>query len=581
MNFNNNIDLLKDENEKSMIEYNNNDKSSKSFIANNENKNGNLFNLAHQTVKTEKLESYKYKKLKINKHLNETNNIITRKYMIVPKYYHNLKTKNRKMPKKTTNFGKTLFSKATQMMFEEQNINKLYPKKNVINLEFEEIDGYNKLTEETYLNTYDAKPKENNKLISDFLVRKRNEQISKRIKLNTKKEAISDTLKDSKRANTLTDRNRNFKSTRTISEFIQDQNNFEEKHNILLKNNENKHKEEQNRIMRDRPLLNKGSINLAKKRLNNKDDIYIRLYKDFDEKKKKDQEQEKENEYMSKSKEKKVVIKDIEETTNRLFNEYKIRKKRKEKYMKDNQFKQNNMSFNLNKNSNEIIYKKLKKNIDNTFKMVFSKNVDEEFKINFNDYLRLLFNIGYTNKNYLEIIMNDKTSKEINFMSKPNLIKSNDNNNNSKYSDINKEYLLVKNLWKIITEKHEFDMDIFAKSTKVIFYIYKIIEIDTDENNIKGYKKDITNYINFKNSVNISTHNLYNINRNFHLFRKNAINRFFEKENNSKRKNLNLNQNNKNESSENINISRLKYGKLGIEKIGYQKSEKTRENTSK
>ena len=158
--------------------------------------------------------------------------------MIVPKYYHNLKTKNRKTPKKTTNFGKTLFSKATQMMFEEQNINNLYPKKNVINLEFEEIDGYNKLTEETYLNTYDAKPKENNKLISDFLVRKRNEQISKRIKLNTKKETISDTLKDSKRANTLTDRNRNFKSTRTISEFIQDQNNFEEKHNILLKNNE-------------------------------------------------------------------------------------------------------------------------------------------------------------------------------------------------------------------------------------------------------------------------------------------------------------------------------------------------------
>ena len=128
MNFNNNIDLLKDENEKSMIEYNNNDKSSKSFIANNENKSGKLSNLAHQTVKTEKLESYKYKKLKINKHLNETNNIITRKYMIVPKYYHNLKTKNRKMPKKTTNFGKTLFSKAAQMMLEEQNINKLYPK---------------------------------------------------------------------------------------------------------------------------------------------------------------------------------------------------------------------------------------------------------------------------------------------------------------------------------------------------------------------------------------------------------------------------------------------------------------------
>ena len=41
---------------------------------------------------------------------------------------------------------------------------------------------------------------------------------------------------------------------------------------------------------------------------------------------------------MFNSKEKKVVIKDIEETTNRLFNEYKIRKKRKEEYMKDNQF---------------------------------------------------------------------------------------------------------------------------------------------------------------------------------------------------------------------------------------------------
>ena len=354
INYNNNLDY---ENEKSVSidDYNNNEAPNKSFSINNHkltkghknnNKNTSKNDMFHKFMNNQsnlgrdKIEGYKFKKFMTNKKLNESKHNTSNGYRIVPKNYNKIYLNDNELPKKNNNFGKTVFSKLTQIMFETQKINELFPKKNIINLDLEGTDGYNKLTEEKYLNTYDKKPIENNKVISDFLERKKNEEMTKRIKIEKKKESISEALKDIKRINTLTDRNRSFKSSRTVFKFLKDQKICEEKHNCLLKKNEKLQKEKENLVMRDRPLLNEETINMANKRIKNKgENIHLRLYNDFNEKKKKEEEKTKEKSFLIKNKEKKIFIKKIEETSERLFNEYKKRKKRINEIenMKENQ----------------------------------------------------------------------------------------------------------------------------------------------------------------------------------------------------------------------------------------------------
>ena len=530
-----------------------------------------------------------------------SNQHISRGYRIIPKYHYRMKINNNGIHKKDNNFGKTLFSKVTQIMFESQKINEFIPKKNVINLDLEGTDDYNKLTEEKYLNTYDKKPKENNKVISDFLERKKNEQISKRIKMEKKMELISEALKDFKRLNTLTDRNRSFKSTRTVFKFLQDQKDCEEKHNNLLKKNEKIQKDKENLNIRDRPLLNEESINIVNKKLNNKEDIHLRLYKDFNEKKKKEEEKEKEKSYTIKNKGKKVFIKKIEETTERLFNEYKKRIKRKDENIKDIQLKQKNLSFLINKNSNEIINKKLEKKIENAFQNIFSKQIIEEFDVCYDEFIQLLIHIGFIKKNYSELINSDKSMNDTNIKNKTNFSRKKGKININNSTEIDSEYNLVKQLWKNITKTQSFNTDIIAKSTNLVFYLFNIIEINSNEDNKVEHKKATRNYINLKNSVNITEHNLHHIYKNFQLFRNNAINSLYVKENNSNRMIRSENKHtvddnikrNKNEIKNNkyklnkktldnktTKLRKLKSGNIDLNKIKKTKENK-KENESK
>ena len=126
-----------------------------------------------------------------------------------------------------------------------------FPIKKARNLEQENEETYNKLTEEAFLCSCANKTnKENKKIIYEFLDRKKKQQTSKRIgvdlenksKANNEKELES--LKDIKRLTILTDRNRSYKSSRTFQEFLLDQKKKQEIHENHLKTNENLKKEE-------------------------------------------------------------------------------------------------------------------------------------------------------------------------------------------------------------------------------------------------------------------------------------------------------------------------------------------------
>ena len=608
LNFNNNIEY---ENEKSVyMDGNNNGEPNKSFVISNNNKlskvhihhnnSNNIKNdMFHNFMKTQnhlrrnKRAANKNKNFGTNNKLNESNQNFSVRYRIIPKFHLKININDQSMPKKNNNnFGKTVFSKLTQVMFETQKSNELLSKKNIVNLDLEGTDDYNKLTEDNFLHNYDAKPKENNKVISEFLERKKNEQISKRIKMEKKKESISEVLKDLKRMNTLTDRNRSFRSSRTMFKFLQDQKNLEEKHNMLLKKNEIMQKEKENLQIRDRPQLNEGTLNIINKRLKNKDeDIHLRLYNNFNEKKKKEEEKEKEKSYLSKHKEKKTFIKKIEETSDRLFNEYKNKKKRMEEFefMKENQYKQKNWSFIVNRNSNEIIFNKIYKKMENAFNSIFSKKINEEFDISYDDYLKLLFHIGFTKKNYFEIFINDKLNQN---NSENHTLSKSVNINNSNIN-LNNEYQLVKQLWKTITDSQAFKNDFNVKSTIIIFYILNIIEANIDDD-IK-HKKAFSNYIKLKNSVNISDINLSHIYKNFHLLRNNAIDNLFIKENdinkkdfsqnkyitNENNKNKKNNSNNKTIDKKTLKIRKLTSGRIEIERVGHTSQNKLREHNQK
>ena len=125
----------------------------------------------------------------------------------------------------------------------------------------------------------------------NFQVEKKNEEISKKIGLDSEKDKENEleNLQDVKRLTILTDRNRSYTSSRTFNEFLQDQKNKEEKHQNHLKTKVNQSKEQLKTILRDRPVLNEETIKLVKNsNRNTRINIHSRLYQEYNEKKKRE-----------------------------------------------------------------------------------------------------------------------------------------------------------------------------------------------------------------------------------------------------------------------------------------------------
>ena len=469
-------------------------------------KNNNLPAKINKEMKI-KIKNYNLNKISSNPFLtgnflpNHTQN--NKKLKILPTTVYCINLKNENSNNKKEMKGKSIFSKISESILQNDKKNEKYPNKKIVNLEQINEDNYNKLTEELYLHSRANKNNyENKKIISEFLERKKKEEITKKIGIENDSNIMSETLKDLKRSNTLTDRNRSFKSSRTFGKFLQDQKNKEEKHKILLKRNELLQNEKINLNIRDRPLLNEESIKIMNNSVRDKMDIHIRLYKEFNEKKKREEEKIKDLLYINKIKEKKMTQKKIDENSNRLFNEYKIKKNRNEQleYRKINEIK--NLTFNspVSKNSNEIIFKKIITKLKNSLFIIFGKKLEENFQINYFDFLKLLYSICFISKNYFELIQ----------------LKNFDKIKTQIEKEI--EFRISNDAWKIITKNKGFKSDISCESKNLIFFILNVIgNIDN-----KYIKKELEK---FGIKLNSNDFNLTSqIYKYFQLFRNNAIN---------------------------------------------------------
>jgi len=496
-------------------------------------KNNNLPAKINKEMKI-KIKNYNLNKISSNPFLtgnslpNHTQH--NKKLKILPTTVYCINLKNENSNNKKEMKGKSIFSKISESILQNDKKNEKYPNKKIVNLEQINEDNYNKLTEELYLHSRANKNNyENKKIISEFLERKKKEEITKKIGIENDSNIMSEALKDLKRSNTLTDRNRSFKSSRTFGKFLQDQKNKEEKHKILLKRNELLQNEKINLNIRDRPLLNEESIKIMNNSVRNKMDIHIRLYKEFNDKKKKEEEKIKDLLYVNKIKEKKMTQKKIDENSNRLFNEYKIKKNRNEelKYKKINEI--NNLTFNspVSKNSNEIIFKKIIKKLKNALFIIFGKKLEDNFQINYFDFLKLLYSICFISKNYFELIQLKNNDKQI---------------------EKEIEFRISNDAWKIITKNKEFKNDIPCESKNLFFFILSVVG-NIENKYIKKELEKCGIELN-SNDFNLSSQ----IYKYFQLFRNNAINSLLFRDKKIKKEEI-INENEKLDKNKKVNFN--------------------------
>ena len=479
-----------------------------------------------------------------NNKKNSKNEIIKKTGKI--SYLNNYKNDNSEI--KETSLNKTVFSKISESMYYNSKEDK-FPVKKARNLERENVENYNKLTEEAYLCSCANKAnKENKKIIYEFLGRKKNEEISKKIGLDTEKDKENELemLQDIKRITVLTDRNRSYTSSRTFNEFLQDQKNKKEKHINHLNTKVNQQKEQLKTFLRDRPILNEETIKLAKNsNRNTKINIHSRLYQEYNEKKKREKEREREKKLMNERNEDiKLSKAKIQENFERLFHEYEAKKKRIDENESRRKKELRNLSSNhstTSKNSNEIIFKRFKKNLENSLGNIIEKKINENFEINYLDFVKLLYQINFTTKNYYKLIQNkDKNRDLIEKTIKMNEI--NKKNNRIIYKKTNfeydKEYKLIIDSWKIITKNKEFNEDAPGSSQRLLLFFLSVLGIyngNIDDNFLKKefpFIIDDMKDTNGSNTANLSKQ----IYKYFSLYRNNAINGLLFRDRDSKKR---------------------------------------------
>ena len=451
-----------------------------------------------------------------------------------------------------SNINKTVFSKISENMYKNSKEVK-YPAKKPNDLMMEREKNYNKFIEDAFLcSLANCSNKENKIIINEFLERKKNEEISKKIGIDSEKEKENDLVKlqDLKRLTILTDRNRSYISTRTFNEFLQDQKNKEEVHQNHLKNNIDLKTEEIKSKIRDRPILTEETIKLAKNSNRNaKSNIHYRLYEEYNDKKKRDEEKMKEKKIYGKVEKKTLSRGKIKENAERLFHEYEARKKRIDENESKKKYDIRNLSSNYrstSKNSNEIIFKRFKKNLENSLNNIIGKKIDEDFEINYTDFVKLLYQINFISKNYFKLMENmDKIKDEDE--NKEEKMKINEENKKKrvifkkeKNFELDREYKLIIDAWKIITKSKEFKKDILASSKRVYLFFFSTLGIfngDIDDNFIKRefyFIKD--NIINNNSSSSNSSNLSRQIYKYFNLYRNNAINGLLFRDREDKRR---------------------------------------------
>ena len=441
---------------------------------------------------------------------------------------------------KEQNPNKSAFSKISEIMYQKSKEEK-FPKKKEKDLQKDGEERYDKFTEEAYLLAQANKSnRENKKIINEFLERMKKEELADKVGIESDKEKENEleSFQDNKRSSVVTDRNISFKSKRAFNEFLEDQKEKEEKHQEHLKTNEKEYKDKLDSNILDKPVLTEETIKIANKgKRNGNIGIHQRLYDEYNEIKLKKEKTEKEKLNMNKREEKKIPKKNIKKNVERLFVEYEEKKKRMNENIMKKEKEMRNKSSNRSssKASNQIVFKRFKKILENAIKTILDKNLDEKFEVNFSNFTKLLYKINFTTKNYFEVLEqkpdNEKEEKIL------QSIKSNSSKVIFKKNklELDREYKLIIDAWKIITKNKEFKSDISGTSERTIIFFLSALGIYDGNINNSFIQKEFSFLISEvkDNKYSNLSKQIY---KYFAIFKNNAINGLLFRERDNKRK---------------------------------------------
>ena len=288
-------------------------------------------------------------------------------------------------------------------------------------------------------------------------------------------------------------RRKNDGNRRNLNIFLKDQNNFQKKverkkKNILLRS-----ESEKQSLYIGHPIINKNSEEMAKK-MNNDENVYLRLYKSKSKNKEKEKELEKK---LIEEKEKKSLNKKLKKNNAYSHIKSKINIFHKgSNQMSDNNIKnknnitepnQDNVKYlkkrtksailtGINKKlfdykdlpTNKILWNQFNKNFENSLNSLNLKNLEE---INEFQYYQLLYNLGMISYEP-EPVKKDKEKTE-----NKNIIEKNKNEENN-------PGLLLENSLKI-------------EEDKIINKSFNILKLEKEKDKIKI--NDIKNFLIFLN----------------------------------------------------------------------------------
>ena len=228
-----------------------------------------------------------------------------------------------------------------------------------------------------------------------------------------------------------------------------------------------------------------------------------------------------------------------------------------------------NSTASISKNSAETNIIKFLNLYKETIEIIYGQKIENDFEINFSFFLLILYKIGFTNKNYSSLIemsyetdtkkmetmhpsvisdisLSNSSSANIsinrnNPIKKRNVI---NNLNNSELKNKNsiagksledeaenytinsfkndKEFILSKDAWKILTEKKNFDEDICITNKKFFLFFICVLGIGEYLREKKNFKKDYNFFFNDKKIMNQYNNLKKYINKYFGIFSINA-----------------------------------------------------------
>ena len=526
----------KNEKEEIIEDNKNNDKKGVMNLREKENKNRKEkkrnMQIKESNTKTDSKEKTNNSLLNISKENNTKRSNISKNSKIKTQ----LKINNEgEIPFQNSN-QKSIFTKLSEIMFDN-----LYKEKSNRRNYYD----YESLTNEHFLLNYSKKfNKDNNKTIKNFILRNKTEK-------RKKKENNIKYMKLEKKNKS----NGKLKTGRTISEFLNDQKQFEENKNNDIEKLKNEEMLKTNRLIRNIPLINSNSnrIILEKSR-NSKNDksIYFKLFEEGNFKKQNDEMKKMKTFYSNK----KISNKEILNLCEKLFSDSKKRENNNKKARENNYkeiTKQNNIT---SKYSNELLSNKFFNSYKSEISNILNKNVEEDFEINFQDFLLLFFKIGFSINNYSNI----------------------ENQDNNK----EKELKLLKEAWKVLTRNKDFDKEIYIYNHKLIIFLLSILGI-YDGNNNNNLLKTKYSFIDMEKNK-ILPKLTKEIKIFFRIFTNNLLNRFFQREENPLLTEYKENKNKKYSFKPKTNKNKKNKEHLSVEK-GYDlyriKRERSLENERK